>query len=63
MPFLVARQRAQLQPPALLSFCLTATNTDSFQRRTVQPNRPIPSMLWAKEFTEKKDKAPQTEDQ
>ncbi|KAF8711491.1 hypothetical protein AX14_013268 [Amanita brunnescens Koide BX004] len=25
------------------------------ERRTVPPSRPIPSMLWAKEFREKKD--------
>ncbi|KAF8328326.1 hypothetical protein F5887DRAFT_991096 [Amanita rubescens] len=25
------------------------------ERRTIQPDRPIPSMLWAKEFREKKE--------
>ncbi|KAF8816114.1 hypothetical protein BYT27DRAFT_6476340 [Phlegmacium glaucopus] len=24
----------------------------SLEKRTVQPNRPIPSMLWAKEYTD-----------
>ncbi|KAF8877449.1 hypothetical protein CPB84DRAFT_1966356 [Gymnopilus junonius] len=31
----------------------------SHEKRVIQPNRPIPSMLWAKEYTEKKDKIPE----